>query len=932
MASVMALGLAALPGMNSYADTYVVIGNAFPDETFAQYVHEKFDTDTDGALNDEERDAVTVIDVGSNGISSLAGIENFSNLQNLYCGSNSLKSLDVSKNTNLKKLYCNGNFLSSLDVSKNPDLITLECYNNELNSLDVSKNTKLEKLDCYGNKFKSLDVTKNTALVYLDVCSKYMEKVDISGVLYLNETVKMGATNFTNSELYGPYYDFKNTVGTTDVFLSVGAKTKVEPIGYYIPGICPDSNFASKVQDICDDDNNDWLSDSEIKAHKSLTVSNQNINSLEGIEYLTELTTLDCSDNKLNSLDLSKNVKLEKLDCGYNELASIDLSANTKLNYLNCAKNELTSLDLSKNQDLTLVMAYGNRFKTLDVSGRSNLVYLDVPSTYLKGLNIDGCDKLWKAYNDGTTKNYENAAFGKYTNYEYKNGSETYFLSIPQDIEFGVVINSRNFPDDNFRASVVKFDTNSTGVLSSAEISKVKKMDISSKSIVNLKGIEFFTDLEELECYRNFVEKADFSSNTKLKEIDLTDNELTSLNVSKCTELTSLVCDINHLTKLDVGNLKKLTTLYCQENKLTGLDVSKNTGLVTLNCSKNDIASLDVSQNTKLMRLCVYNSKLKTLDIYKCPGIVKAYKQGEKKEVSGHLHYIVDVNNYFDFDKTLKVNDTAPTPTPTAKPTAKPDQNIDIKLDKSTLTVKCGNSSSLKATVVNGANVKVTWKSSNEKIATVDANGKIKTKMAGTVKITATAAGKSAECTLTVLYKDVTSTKDFWYKPTNYLTAKDVVKGYDKQTKFKPANECTRAQMLTFMWRLQGEPEPKAKTCKFPDVKKSNYFFKPVIWAVEQGITTGYKDGTFKPQNVCTRAQTVTFLWRMAEQPEPSTNKCKFKDVKAKDYFYQPVIWASEKKIVEGYKDGTFKPQGKCLRRQMVTFLYKYDKFVNGKG
>ena len=257
----------------------------------------------------------------------------------------------------------------------------------------------------------------------------------------------------------------------------------------------------------------------------------------------------------------------------------------------------------------------------------------------------------------------------------------------------------------------------------------------------------------------------------------------------------------------------------------------------------------------------------------------------------------------------------------------------DIKLDKSMLTVKCGTSSTLKATVVNGNNVKVTWKSSDTKIATVDANGKIKTKMAGSVTITATAGGvKSASCKVTVLYKDVTNSKDFWFNPTNYLTAMNVVKGYDKQTKFKPANDCTRAQMVTFLYRLQGEPAPKSSTCKFKDVKSTDYFFKPVIWAVEQGITTGVSKTKFNPQGVCTRAQTVTFLWRMADKPEPSTNKCKFKDVKTKDYFYQPVIWASEMKIVEGYKDGTFKPQGKCLRRQMVTFLYKYDKFVNGKG
>ena len=177
-------------------------------------------------------------------------------------------------------------------------------------------------------------------------------------------------------------------------------------------------------------------------------------------------------------------------------------------------------------------------------------------------------------------------------------------------------------------------------------------------------------------------------------------------------------------------------------------------------------------------------------------------------------------------------------------------------------------------------------------------------------------------------FNDVTNTKDFWFLPTYWGAAKEVVKGYNNETEFRPANECTRAQMVTFMWRLEGCPEPKAKTCKFSDVKKSNYFYKAVIWGNENGIVEGYKDGTFGPQKVCQRKHAVTFLWRLAGQPEPSSTKNKFKDVKTKDYFFKATLWASEKGILAGYSDGTFKPDGKCLRRQMVTFLYKYNKFV----
>ena len=201
--------------------------------------------------------------------------------------------------------------------------------------------------------------------------------------------------------------------------------------------------------------------------------------------------------------------------------------------------------------------------------------------------------------------------------------------------------------------------------------------------------------------------------------------------------------------------------------------------------------------------------------------------------------------------------------------------------------------------------------------------------MAGTVTITVSVAGIKATCKVTILYKDVTDSSKFWFEPVNYLTAKGVVKGYDNQTTFKPDNKCTRAQMITFLWRLQGEPSPKNDVCKFSDVSKNDYFYKACIWGSEQGIVEGYADGTFGPQITCARKHAVTFMWRLAGKPSPSSSTSKFTDVKESDYFYKATLWASEKKILAGYEDNTFRPDGDCLRRQMVTFLYKYDKYVN---
>ncbi|MCR4670665.1 MAG: S-layer homology domain-containing protein [Saccharofermentans sp.] len=289
------------------------------------------------------------------------------------------------------------------------------------------------------------------------------------------------------------------------------------------------------------------------------------------------------------------------------------------------------------------------------------------------------------------------------------------------------------------------------------------------------------------------------------------------------------------------------------------------------------------------------------------------------------------------------------TPTPTSKPTATPTptkvplptpKNVEYTMtDKGSLTVVSGDRVFLHIPVTSFNYTK--WTSTNPDVYEED--GACIAKKAGKTTVTVTytdmtnidADGNFPQDTksvdITVLYKDVTKQSEFWYTPTNYLTAAGVVKGYDNQTLFKPANDCTRAQMLTFMWRLAGSPNPKNNKCTFTDVDQKEYYYKPVLWAVEKGITTGYDDNTFRPQTVCTRAQTVTFLWRMAGKPNPGSTAGKFSDVKTTDYFYKATLWASEMKILAGYDDGTFRPKGECLRRQMVTFLYKYDKYVNNR-
>ncbi len=145
-----------------------------------------------------------------------------------------------------------------------------------------------------------------------------------------------------------------------------------------------------------------------------------------------------------------------------------------------------------------------------------------------------------------------------------------------------------------------------------------------------------------------------------------------------------------------------------------------------------------------------------------------------------------------------------------------------------------------------------------------------------------------------------------------------------KDGRFDPNGSCTRAQIVTFLWRAAGSPEPKS-AAGFADVSAGAYYAKAVAWAVENGITAGTKDGRFDPDAPCTRAQSVTFLYRAAGSPT-ATGGAGFSDVAADAYYAAAVAWAVENGVTTGTKDGGFSPNTACTRAQIVTFLYRSAK------
>ena len=210
----------------------------------------------------------------------------------------------------------------------------------------------------------------------------------------------------------------------------------------------------------------------------------------------------------------------------------------------------------------------------------------------------------------------------------------------------------------------------------------------------------------------------------------------------------------------------------------------------------------------------------------------------------------------------------------------------------------------------------VTDKNGNELKLTDKGNGKYTFKMpAGKVTVSATFA---PEKTAADYFADVPANS--YYADAVSWAAKNGITGGIGNGLFGPNQPCTRAQIVTFLWRAAGSPEPKAMS-SFADVSTDAYYAKAVAWAVENGITTGTGDGKFSPDATCTRAQSVTFLFRAIGKLVDS--KAEFSDVLTDSYYANAVAWAVENGVTNGIGDGLFGPDNSCTRAQIVTFLFR---------
>ena len=369
---------------------------SFPDENFRAFLISQ-SYGKDEIITEEEIKNVDRIDVSKKTITTLKGIEHFTELTDLDCSGNNLTNLDVSKNTALKTLKCYNNQLTILDVSGCTTLTRFECHDNQLTSLDVSGCTALTRLFCNNNQLTSLDLSGCAALTNLSYYNNPLTSLDVSGCTaltnlsyYNNHLTSLdvsGCTALTKLVCYDNQLTSLNVSGCTNL-------TRLECGGNQLTSLDVSTNTALTYL-TCYSNRLTSLDLSECKALTILDCGGNQLTSLD-VSNNTALMYLTCSSNRLTTLDVSNNTALKELSCYQNQLTSLDVSKNTALTHLTCFSNQLTSLDVSRNKALTYLSCSTNQLTSLDVSGRTTLTSLECLDNQLTSLDVSGCTALWQ--------------------------------------------------------------------------------------------------------------------------------------------------------------------------------------------------------------------------------------------------------------------------------------------------------------------------------------------------------------------------------------------------------------------------------------------------------------------------------------------------------------------------------------------------------
>ena len=693
----------------------------------------------------------------------------------------------------------------------------------------------------------------------------------------------------------------------------------------------PDPVFREYVRKVA---GSTYLNDTIVRQIEALDVSKDNIKkvlgdrapitSLKGIRHLKYVRDLNCRYQKLTTLDLELNMRVERLDCYGNQLTDLWLRpTGTSLKYLNCGVNQLNALDLSKSSELTELYCRNSKLTALDLSANKKLQKID-------------------------------AASNKMTTLDVRNLPELTYLDLQANFDLKSIDVSKNTKLEELNVA--------QGKLTSLNVSNNRKL-VDLKVFCNqLTALDVSSNymLKRLYCFENQLTALDLSSNVALECLSVSENPIAELNLHPLSSLKDLYCDKMQLKKLDVSRCPELQKLYCNDNQIETLDLRSNKKLQVLQCQNNRLSWLDLSSNTALDPAkvdCsgnVYDIKVDRNLQYKvypdlpCYGATEGtyftaarasgWTGGTVSKVDGwdvltldnrdvkEVTYKYDTGNA----RIGKVAFTLKTEVPAKYITISFDPNggtgtmkpmrvkagVDYTLPECTFTPPEGKEFA-GWLAVNGKvypaghsvystydqSLKATWKGKEvaEVTITFDPNGGT-----GTMQPMKVKAGEEFElpkCTFT---------------PPK---GKEFAGWLAENGKVYPAGDIvysTGDSVLKATWKDTTEVDV---TQMFTDVEK-NWAYPGIQYCVTHGIMGGMGDGTFAPTGTTTRAQIVQILYNLEGTPAVS-GTTPFTDLTAN--WYKPaILWAYQNNVVAGKSPTTFDPEGPVTREQIAVILTQY--------
>ena len=708
----------------------------------------------------------------------------------------------------------------------------------------------------------------------------------------------------------------------------------------------PDKNFRTYISKVYDENNNDILDANEIAAVTELTfvdpdnssVRMANIASLKGIEYFTALTTLDCSEQKLTTLDVRANTNLTTLNCSENRLTSLDLSKNTALTTLNCSYNKLAALDVSKNTNLKDLICSENKLGRLNVSANTALTRLTCNDNQLIALLLGQNTALTTLACDSNRLTSLDVRGNTNLTKLYCGSNQLRTLDLSKNTQLTSLLCAKN--------QLTSLD------LSATKVTKYESFDTNNNQYtLGLKGDDNTFELSELTKFGFDVTEASNWRNGTVKGTTLTVESGAETVFYRYNCGNSLTADFQlkvHSDPVRAIELSSTGTVTFDDLKVGYSTVTvkdfiiRNTGNMSTGELKVMLEGTNGTAANAFQLSCENGTVVDDgilLPSIQVGGTVPTVKyQPADKLPAGTYTATVTVKSADDNGKAISES-----------------FNISVKVlpepDPVTHTVSFnanGGTGEMADVTATGASAAYTLpacgftapQGTRFKGWATSANGAVLTGTTITVTgditlyaiwektsvtpVTPTTPTQPAAPKLP--FTDV-SEDDWFYADAAYLYEKGVMKGTADET-FAPSRSVTRGQLAAALYRMAGEPAVTAKAA-FTDVPADYWCAAAITWAAENGVVTGYGDGGFRPADAVQRQELAAMLFRFAVYQGMSAvtleeNLAPFADrADVAAYAVPAMNWAVGQGILQG-KDGSLLPQAPVDRAQLAAMLRRY--------